>query len=144
MYTAARLNGLSILNRLSLMIGFCLLTALNGATQPNQMFAAADERHATDDNSRRRVVVSTDIGGTDPDDFQSLVHLLVYADVLDVEGLISSPYGPGRKEHILEVIDCYEKDYKNLRTYFDKYPTSLLACCAANLSLRMKRHHKGN
>ena len=49
---------------------------------------------------RYRVLVSTDIGGTDPDDFQSMVHLLVYADVLDVEGIISSPYGPGRKEHI--------------------------------------------
>ena len=29
---------------------------------------------------RYRVLVSTDIGGTDPDDFQSMVHLLVYAD----------------------------------------------------------------
>ncbi len=46
--------------------------------------------------SRRRVIVSTDIGGTDPDDFQSMVHLLVYADCFDIEGLISSPYGPGR------------------------------------------------
>ena len=44
--------------------------------------------------TRPRVIVSTDIGGTDPDDFQSMVHLLLYADVLDLEGLISSPYGP--------------------------------------------------
>lgn len=36
--------------------------------------------------SRRRVIVSTDIGGTDPDDFQSMVHLLVYADCFDIEG----------------------------------------------------------
>ena len=71
---------------------------------------------------RYRVIVSTDIGGTDPDDFQSMVHLLVYADCFDIEGLVSSPYGPGRKEHILEVIDCYEKDYANLKTYSDKYP----------------------
>ena len=47
---------------------------------------------------RYRVLVSTDIGGTDPDDFQSMVHLLVYADAFDIEGLVSSPYGPGRKE----------------------------------------------
>ena len=67
--------------------------------------------------------MSTDIGGTDPDDFQSMVHLLVYADCFDIEGLVSSPYGPGRKKHILEVIDCYEKDYANLKTYSDKYPT---------------------
>jgi hypothetical protein len=72
---------------------------------------------------RYRVVVSTDIGGTDPDDFQSMVHLLVYADCFDIEGLISSPYGPGRKEHILEVVDCYAKDYANLKSYSDKYPT---------------------
>lgn len=71
---------------------------------------------------RYRVVVSTDIGGTDPDDFQSMVHLLLYADVLDIEGLISSPYGPGRKDDILRVIDCYENDYDNLKTYSNQYP----------------------
>jgi hypothetical protein len=72
---------------------------------------------------RHRVLVSTDIGGTDPDDFQSMVHLLVYADVFDLEGLVSSPYGPGRKRHILDVVDCYAEDYANLKTYSDKYPT---------------------
>lgn len=71
---------------------------------------------------RPRVVVSTDIGGTDPDDFQSLVHLLLYADVLDIEGLVSSPWGPGRREHILEVIDRYEIDYASLRSHSDRYP----------------------
>jgi hypothetical protein len=73
--------------------------------------------------TRHRVIVSTDIGGTDFDDFQSLVHVLLYADVLDLEGLISSPYGPGRKEHILQVLAHYERDYPNLRTYSDRYPT---------------------
>ena len=75
------------------------------------------------DGVRHRVVVSTDIGGTDPDDFQSMVHLLLYADVLDIEGLISSPYGPGRKAHILEVIDHYEKDFANLSAHSEHYPT---------------------
>lgn len=69
-----------------------------------------------------RVIVSSDIGGTDPDDFQSMVHLLLYADTLDIEGLISSPYGPGHKKHILQVIDQYEKDYPSLRSYSDNYP----------------------
>ena len=73
--------------------------------------------------SRPRVIISTDIGGTDPDDFQSMVHFLVYADMFDVEGLISSPYGPGRREHILQVIDKYAADYPNLRTYSARYPT---------------------
>ncbi|MBE2215636.1 MAG: DUF1593 domain-containing protein [Opitutaceae bacterium] len=72
---------------------------------------------------RHRVIVSTDIGGTDFDDFQSMVHVLLYADVLDLEGLISSPYGPGRKGHILSVIDHYATDFPKLRTWSDRYPT---------------------
>jgi hypothetical protein len=72
---------------------------------------------------RPRVIVSTDIGGTDPDDFQSMAHFLVYADAFDVEGLVSSPYGAGRKHHILEAIDAYERDYPNLKTYSARYPT---------------------
>lgn len=62
-------------------------------------------------DTRPRVIVSTDIGGSDPDDFQSMVDYLVYADLFDTEGLISSPPGGGRKEHLLEVINVYEKDY---------------------------------
>jgi len=72
--------------------------------------------------TRPRVLVSTDIGGTDPDDFQSMVHLLLYADVLELEGLVSSPFGPGRARHILEVIAEYEKDYPALRGHSALYP----------------------
>ena len=71
---------------------------------------------------RHRVLVSTDIGGTDPDDDQSLVHLLLYADQLDLEGLVSSPYGPGRMKDILEVIEVYEQDYPNLKRHSARYP----------------------
>ena len=76
------------------------------------------------DGNRHRVVVSTDIGGTDPDDFQSMVHLLLYSDILDIEGLISSSGigGKGRISDILTVIDCYEKDYNNLKKHSAKYP----------------------
>jgi hypothetical protein len=84
--------------------------------------AAVSEFRAADNPARHRVVVSTDIGGTDPDDFQSMAHFLVYADMFDVEGLISSPYGPGRKHHILEAIDRYERDYPNLKTHSARYP----------------------
>src|SRR5512138_1868800 len=71
---------------------------------------------------RPRVMVSSDIGGTDPDDFQSMVHLLLYADVLYLEGSISSPPGPGRREHILRVIDLYARDYANLKSHSANYP----------------------
>ena len=36
-----------------------------------------------------RVLISTDIGGTDPDDNQSLAHLLMYSEMFDLEGLVS-------------------------------------------------------
>ena len=76
------------------------------------------------DGHRHRVVVSTDIGGTDADDYQSMVHLLLYSDCLDIEGLISSSGigGKGRTSDIFTVIDCYEKDYNNLKRFSDNYP----------------------
>ncbi len=69
-----------------------------------------------------RVVVSTDIGGSDNDDYQSMVHYLVYADRFDTEGLISSPPYAGRKANILEVIDQYETDYANLVSHSATFP----------------------
>ncbi|MBX3179432.1 MAG: DUF1593 domain-containing protein [Candidatus Hydrogenedentes bacterium] len=69
-----------------------------------------------------RVFVSTDIGGSDPDDFQSMVHYLVYADRFETEGLISSPPDKGRAAHLLEAIDAYAVDYENLRTWSADYP----------------------
>lgn len=85
--------------------------------------AFRDDARAAD--PRPRVIVSTDIGGTDFDDFQSLVHLLVSADRVSLEGLIASPYGPARqrKRHLLEIVDVYEQDFPKLRTYSKDYPT---------------------
>jgi hypothetical protein len=53
---------------------------------------------------------------------QSMVHFLLCADMFDVEGIISSPWGPGRREHILEVIDRYARDYPALTTHSGRYP----------------------
>ncbi|MCK5798574.1 MAG: DUF1593 domain-containing protein [Deltaproteobacteria bacterium] len=72
---------------------------------------------------RPRVVVSTDIGGNDPDDFQSLVHLLVYADRFDIEGLISSPPYAGRASAIHEVLNAYDKDRPKLALHA-AFPTT--------------------
>jgi len=109
---------------LNIMIFNCLMVtnALSETQKLNDVGKAFASRGALAGH-RHRIVVSTDIGGTDPDDFQSMVHLLVYADVLEIEGLISSPFDMGRKEDILRVIDCYEKDYAHLKTYSDRYPT---------------------
>ncbi|MDE0839542.1 MAG: DUF1593 domain-containing protein [Kiritimatiellae bacterium] len=74
-------------------------------------------------NEKPRVMVSTDIGGGDPDDFQSMIHYLVYADRFDTEGLISSPPKKGRVQDILTCIDAYAADFPNLRTWSPDYPS---------------------
>ena len=67
-----------------------------------------------------RILVSTDIGGTDPDDNQSMVHLLMYSDCFELEGLVSSPsFGKGSKEEILRMIDLYEKDFPKLNLHIE-------------------------
>lgn len=119
MYSTGK--GLRTLNRFHSVAKVVLI--LVGLCARSGLFAG-DEQQTRAEVLRHRVVVSTDIGGTDPDDFQSMVHLLVYADVLDIEGLISSPYGPGRKQHILKVIDCFEQDFANLKTHSKSYPTA--------------------
>jgi len=75
------------------------------------------------DGNRYRVIISTDIGGGDEDDIQSMVHYLVYSDLFDTEGLISSPPKQGRTRDIFKVIDIYGKDYPKLTTYSTMYPT---------------------
>jgi hypothetical protein len=100
---------------LLILVLLCCLPALGGcAAQPGASPAP-----------RPRVIVSTDIGGTDFDDFQSLVHLLVTADAIDLEGMIASPWGEARhrRDNLLKIISVYEKDYPQLRTWSDRYPT---------------------
>lgn len=85
-------------------------------------FPAAEPPGGALAGERPRVIVSTDIGGSDPDDFQSMVHLLVYADVLDIEGLISSPPKAGRARHIHECLDAYATDFAKLQPHSSRFP----------------------
>lgn len=49
------------------------------------------------ESAKPRILISTDIGGTDPDDNQSMAHFLMYSNLFETEGLVSSPsYGSGR------------------------------------------------
>jgi hypothetical protein len=67
-----------------------------------------------------RIVVLTDISTWEPDDKQSLIRLLVHADLFEIEGLIfttgwSVPQIPHDFFHLIqETIDAYEKDLPNL------------------------------
>ncbi len=68
--------------KLALIFLSCVLAVTGGTTNAHEKVnrdAEAGDRGGLD-GQRYRVIVSTDIGGTDPDDFQSMVHLLVYAD----------------------------------------------------------------
>lgn len=68
------------------------------------------------------LIISTDIGGDDPDDHQSLVHFLLYSDRFETLGIISSPPGKGRISDIEEVLDAYEKDFTKLKSTGLDYP----------------------
>ena len=74
-----------------------------------------------------RILITTDIGGTDPDDNQSMMHYLLYSNMFDCEGLVSSPsYGNGNKSEILRMIDLYAKDLKKLQKHADGYPLPII------------------
>ncbi len=73
---------------------------------------------------RPRILISTDIGGTDPDDNQSMMHFLLYCNEFDTEGIVSSPsYGDGNKSEILRMIDLYAQDLKKLKKHSKTYPS---------------------
>ena len=74
-----------------------------------------------------RILISTDIGGTDPDDNQSITHFLMYSHLFNTEGLISSPsYGKGSKTELLRMIDLYERDLPVLMKHQEGYPSPAL------------------
>lgn len=82
-----------------------------------------------------RLCVLTDIGG-DPDDRQSLIRLMVYANEFKIEGLVASAAGtPGelkksitRPELIQEIVEAYGKVRPQLARHAEGWPeTSELA-----------------
>ena len=103
------------MKNLKKMTRFCLMGVLS-------MIILSQCGSTEQADSNPRILVSTDIGGTDPDDFQSMIHLLMYADLFQIEGLVSSPYGKGRKTDILDMIDLYEIDLSKLREQSKGFP----------------------
>ena len=73
-----------------------------------------------------RVVVMSDIGGTEPDDQESFVRLLLYANELDLVGLIgaNSQFGINRGDtRVFErIIDAYSQVRPNLLLHAEGYP----------------------
>jgi hypothetical protein len=94
------------------------------------------------DERKPRLIVLTDIssltaGVAEPDDGQSLIRLMLYANDFDIEGLIAtSNLGHGQKSRpdlIHRVVDAYEKVQPNLLQHDPRYPAagSLRACIKA-------------
>jgi len=72
-----------------------------------------------------RVIITTDINnaGGDPDDKQSLVHVLWYADKLDIVGVIPDYWNGKGYEASMEVVDAYQKDYTAFEFGKKDYPS---------------------
>jgi len=79
---------------------------------------------------RPRLLVTTDIGG-DPDDQQSLIRLMTYANAFRIDGLIASAAGtPGeldqeivRPDLIRQIVDAYGQVQPRLASHAAGYPT---------------------
>lgn len=90
--------------------------------------ARADESVPTD--HRPRLIILTDIGG-DPDDTQSLIRLLVFANEFEIEGLIASASGtPGELKRVIvqpqlirNVVEAYGQVRDNLAKHAKDFPT---------------------
>ena len=78
---------------------------------------------------RPRLMVLTDIGG-DPDDQQSMIRLMVYANEFEIEGLIATAAGTMgelkeaivRPDLIRQIIDGYGKVLPNLKRHAADWP----------------------
>lgn len=76
---------------------------------------------------RSRVIVMSDIGGSDPDDQQAFVHLLTLLDRIDLEGFIFQhawvSYNKGNEVNVTNhVLRAYEEVIPRLRKHSDGFP----------------------
>lgn len=75
---------------------------------------------------KHRLIVTTDLGGTDPDDIQSMIHLLLCSNVIDIEGLISSQVwmdDPDKTAKISEVVEQFGEVLPRLNKHAEGYPS---------------------
>lgn len=139
--------------RISLLtVAVLALATAAPAAEPPAAERSAGERTASERpaaETRPRLAVLTDIGG-DPDDRQSLIRLLVYANEFQIEALIASASGTRgelkeprtQPELIREIIDAYAKVLPNLQRHATLWPTAdaLRAVVAAGNPHRERQH----
>ena len=84
--------------------------------------ASVTARQTEEAPLKPRLVVCTDIAPADvePDDMESMVRLMAYADQLEIEAIVTSvgwncdPYPAEWKQYLDRVIEAYRKDVPNL------------------------------
>jgi hypothetical protein len=115
----------------TLGLATAVLLNVNGAA------AAAPPAVATVAQDKPRLIVITDIG-TEPDDLQSMVRLLTYANEFDIEGLIASTSSHLRDRTYPQLIEervrAYGKVLPNLKVHAPGWPE------AATLQSRIRAH----
>lgn len=76
---------------------------------------------------KSRLIVTTDLGGSDPDDIQSMIHLLVCSDRIDIEGLISSQAwinDPDKTTALQSIVDKFVSVLPNMLVHSASFPTA--------------------
>ena len=76
---------------------------------------------------KSRLIVTTDLGGSDPDDIQSMIHLLLCSDLVDLEGLISAQAwvdDPDKTEALRITVEQFIEVLPNLQKHSSGYPTA--------------------
>ena len=118
------LRGASTLALASLMVLGPALGAAAEAAVPSRNGEIGFTSPAKD-YEKKRLFVLTDIEA-DPDDSQSLVRLLLYANDIDIEGLVATTSAPQRDrvapETIRKILRAYGKAHANLSLHDPQYP----------------------
>src|SRR5512132_3717098 len=87
---------------------------------------ASDTSPASKELKPQRMIVLTDIGA-EVDDTESMVRLLLYSDVIDIQGLVATTSTWKRTsvspELIEDVIAAYAKVHGNLLKHDAKFPS---------------------
>ena len=104
-----------------------IITGLVAALVVSPFLTASHHESALAPEDRTRVLVLTDMGA-DPDDEQSLVRLLLYANQIDIAGIVATTscwhQNSIRPDFIHKIVDAYGQVQPNLLKHEPGFPTA--------------------
>ncbi|MDE6523883.1 MAG: DUF1593 domain-containing protein, partial [Muribaculaceae bacterium] len=116
------MNGVK--NLLITLTSLCLSPLVSYGSSAN---SGSSERNVSQPDGNIRLIVTTDLGGSDPDDIQSMIHLLVCSDRIDIEGLISSEAwvdDPDKTEKLRQTVEHFIEVLPTLGIHSSGYPSA--------------------